>query len=75
MLFFNFRLAKESSKRLNDRNRDGYRHPKTRMPIAARNPFGYRGNRAMSRRKNFLSTRGLTSSSYRRSPSPRHRDR
>ncbi|XP_044764001.1 YTH domain-containing protein 1 [Coccinella septempunctata] len=70
------RLAKESAKRLNDRSRDGYRHPKTRMPIAARNPsFGFRGNRGMSRRKYFLSTRGLTSSSYRRSPSPRPRDR
>ncbi|KAK9891510.1 hypothetical protein WA026_014746 [Henosepilachna vigintioctopunctata] len=70
------RLAKDSAKRLTLRNRDGYRHPKTRMPIAARNSsFGYRGNRALSRRKYFLSTRGLTSSSYRRSLSPRPRER
>ncbi|KAJ8933537.1 hypothetical protein NQ314_013950 [Rhamnusium bicolor] len=48
------------------------------MPIAARtSSFGYRGRgSSYSRRKYFLQTRGLTSSSsYRRSISPRPRDR
>ncbi|KAG5890942.1 hypothetical protein JTB14_019880 [Gonioctena quinquepunctata] len=72
------RLAKEASKKNTLRGRDGNRHPKTRMPIAARtSSFGYRGRgSSYSRRKYFLS-RGLTSSSSysRRSNSPRQRDR
>lgn len=68
------RLAKEAAKRNGLR---GHRHPKARMPIAARNSFNYRGRgSSYSRRKFFLTTRGLTSSSaYRRSVSPRPRDR
>lgn len=70
------RLAKESSKKNGIRSR---RHPKTRMPIAARtSSFGYRGRGASySRRKFFLTSRGLTSSSSysRRSQSPRPRER
>ncbi|CAH1372860.1 hypothetical protein MTP99_014285 [Tenebrio molitor] len=68
------RLAKEAAKKNNSR---GHRHPKTRMPIAARVSFNYRSRgSSYSRRKYFLSTRGLTSSSYRRSTSPpRPRDR
>lgn len=67
------RLAKEAAKKNNLR---GHRHPKTRMPIAARTSFNYRGRgSSYSRRKYFLSTRGLTSSSYRRSTSPPRRDR
>ncbi|XP_019866243.2 YTH domain-containing protein 1 [Aethina tumida] len=72
------RLAKEAAKRNNTlRSRDGHRHPKARMPIAARSSFGYRGRgSSYSRRKYFLTSRGLTSSSaYRRSVSPRPRDR
>lgn len=65
------RLAKEAAKKINAR---GHRHPKTRMPIAARSTFNYRGRGSYSRRKYFLSARGLTS--YRRSMSPaRNRDR
>ncbi|KAJ8915757.1 hypothetical protein NQ315_004569 [Exocentrus adspersus] len=73
------RLAKEAAKKNNLRGRDGHRHPKARMPIAARtSSFGYRGRgSSYSRRKYFLQTRGLTTSggSYRRSSSPRPRDR
>ncbi|KAJ3661875.1 hypothetical protein Zmor_006253 [Zophobas morio] len=68
------RLAKEAAKKNSLR---GHRHPKTRMPIAARTSFSYRTRgSSYSRRKYFLSSRGLTSSSYRRSMSPtRSRDR
>lgn len=60
------RLAKEASKK----NASRGRNIKARMPIAARS-FNYRGRgSSYSRRKYFLSTRGLTSSSYRRSLSP-----
>lgn len=71
------RLSKEASKKNNLRGRDGNRHPKARMPIAARSSsFGYRGRgSSYSRRKYFLQSRGLTSSNYRRSISPRPRDR
>lgn len=73
------RLAKEAAKKNGLRGRDGHRHPKARMPIAARSSsFNYRGRgSSYSRRKFFLTTRGLTSSgsSYRRSVSPRSRDR
>lgn len=70
------RLAKEAAKKnSNLRGRDGHtRHPKARMPIAARNSsFGFRGRGSShTRRKFFLSSRGLTSSGaiYRRSVSP-----
>ncbi|EFA12141.2 YTH domain-containing protein 1-like Protein [Tribolium castaneum] len=68
------RLAKEAAKKNNLR---GHRHPKTRMPIAAQTSFNYRSRGSTYlRRKYFLSNRGLTSSSYRRSTSPpRARDR
>lgn len=73
------RLAKEAAKKNNLRGRDGHRHPKARMPIAARtSSFGFRGRgSSYSRRKFYLTSRGLTSSSsqYRRSASPRPRDR
>lgn len=73
------RLAKEAAKKENLRGRDGHRHPKARMPIAARtSSFGFRGRgSSYSRRKFYLSSRGLTSSGamYRRSVSPRSRDR
>ncbi|XP_060519857.1 YTH domain-containing protein 1 [Cylas formicarius] len=70
------RLAKEASKKVSLRGRDGNRHPTARMPLAARSAFGFRGRgSSYSRRKYFLTTRGLTSSTYRRSPSPRNRDR
>lgn len=74
------RLAKEASKKNSSlRGRDGNRHPKARMPIAARTSGSfsrYRGRgSSYSRRKYFLTTRGLTSSNYRRSISPRPRDR
>lgn len=73
------RLAKEAAKKNNLRGRDGHRHPKARMPIAARtSSFGFRGRgSSYSRRKFYLTSRGLTSSSavYRRSTSPRSRDR
>ncbi|CAH1999787.1 unnamed protein product [Acanthoscelides obtectus] len=71
------RLSKEASKKTEIRvSRDGSRHPKSRMPISARVPsFAYRAIRGSSRRKYYLQTRGLTTSSYRRSPSPRGRDR
>lgn len=73
------RLAKEAAKKNNLRSRDGHRHPKARMPIAARtSSFGFRGRgSSYSRRKFYLSSRGLTSSGamYRRSVSPRSRDR
>ncbi|CAH1106359.1 unnamed protein product [Psylliodes chrysocephalus] len=70
------RLAKEAAKKNTLRGRDGHRHPKARMPIAARpSTFNFRGRgSSYSRRKNFQS-RGLTSNSYRRSASPRPRDR
>ncbi|CAH1180318.1 unnamed protein product [Phaedon cochleariae] len=69
------RLAKEASKKNGLRSHDGNRHPKSRMPLAARSSHGFRGRGSYSRRKHFLS-RGLTSSSaYRRSNSPRPRDR
>lgn len=72
------RLSKEASKKSNPRGKDGHRHPKARMPIAARtSSFGYRGRgSSYLRRKFFLQSRGLSSSSsYRRSASPRPRDR
>lgn len=72
------RLAKEAAKKNSLRGRDGQRHPKARMPIAARSSFGYRGRgSSFARRKFFLTSRGLTSSSssYRRSVSPRSRER
>ncbi|XP_017768326.1 PREDICTED: YTH domain-containing protein 1 [Nicrophorus vespilloides] len=76
------RLAKDASKKNGVRNnRDNVqRHPKSRMPIAARtSSFGYRGRgSSYSRRKFYLNSRGLNSSSsapYRRSTSPRSRDR
>uniref|UniRef100_A0A6P7GJZ0 YTH domain-containing protein 1 n=1 Tax=Diabrotica virgifera virgifera TaxID=50390 RepID=A0A6P7GJZ0_DIAVI len=70
------RLAKEAGKKSTLRSRDGHRHPKARMPIAARpSSFNYRGRgSSFSRRKYFLS-RGLTTNNYRRSASPRPRDR
>nr|CAI5817910.1 unnamed protein product [Callosobruchus analis] len=75
------RLSKEASKKSEIRlTRDGQRHPKSRMPISARVPsfgiliFRFRGIRGSSRRKYYLHTRGLTTSSYRRSASPRPRD-
>ncbi|CAG9856306.1 unnamed protein product [Phyllotreta striolata] len=65
--------AKEASKKTTLRSRDGHRHPKSRMPIAARpSSFNFRGRgSSYSRRKYFLS-RGLNT---RRSASPRARDR
>lgn len=73
------RLAKDAAKKNGLRGRDGQRHPKARMPIAARtSAYGYRGRgSSYSRRKFFMTSRGLTSSSsaYRRSVSPRSRDR
>ncbi|KAF2902905.1 hypothetical protein ILUMI_03282 [Ignelater luminosus] len=71
------RLSKEAAKRNGLR---GHRHPKARMPIALRNSSlsTIRGrNSSYSRRKFYLSNRRLASSSsiYRRSPSPRTRDR
>ncbi|XP_022911608.1 YTH domain-containing protein 1 [Onthophagus taurus] len=71
------RLAKEAAKKNGIRGRnDGHRHPKARMPIAARSSFFRGRGSSYSRRKFFLNSRGLTSSSsaYRRSVSPR-RDR
>ncbi|KAH1003802.1 YTH domain-containing protein 1 [Dendroctonus ponderosae] len=72
------RLAKEASKKLGLRGKDGNRHVKARMPISARTPFAFRGGRggsSYSRRKFFLSNRALNSTNYRRSASPRPRDR
>lgn len=73
------RLAKEAAKKNNSRGHDGHRHPKARMPIAARaSSFSFRGRgSSYSRRKFYLTSRGLTSSSavYRRSTSPRSRER
>ncbi|KAL1516719.1 hypothetical protein ABEB36_000592 [Hypothenemus hampei] len=72
------RLAKEASKKMGLRGKDGNRHVKARMPIAARTPFMFRGSRggsSYSRRKFFMSNRLFNSSSYRRSVSPRARDR
>lgn len=72
------RLAKEASKKMSLRGKDGSRHVKARMPIAARTPFTFRGGRggsSYSRRKFFLTSRLLSSASYRRSVSPRARDR
>ncbi|XP_066256176.1 YTH domain-containing protein 1 [Euwallacea similis] len=71
------RLAKEASKKLNLRAKDGGRHVKARMPIAARAPFTFRGNRGggFSRRKFFMPNRLLGSGGYRRSVSPRAQER
>lgn len=69
------RLAKEASKKMGIRGRN----IKARMPLAARATFNFRGGRgaSFSRRKLFLSAsaRNLSTSTYRRSPSPRSRDR
>jgi len=63
-------LAKEASKKMNLRAKDGGRHVKARMPIAARAPFVHRGRGgAYTRRKFFLSNRLLGHSSFRRSVS------
>lgn len=70
------RLAKEASKKSTLRGRDGHRHPKARMPIAARpSSFNFRGRGSSYSRRKFFLSRGLTSSNYRRSMSPRPRDR
>lgn len=79
------RLSKDAAKKLRARSnshRDGYRHPTARMPIAARTAsFSFRGRGSSfgrGRRKFFISTRsrlGSSGSVYKRSSSPRPRDR
>lgn len=73
------RLSKESAKKLRGRSshRDGYRHPTARMPLSARTSFNFRGRSSSFRgRRKFFSARNrLSGSVYKRSSSPRPRDR